>query len=105
MKINYDEENDILAVHKGFSRDEKFKGNIEAGDLILDMSTKGRIRGLEIINASEFLKAFKVHKTVLTNLEDVRFKTHVRHNSIMIELVFLSQKKEIPAKIAMPVAR
>lgn len=62
MKMNYDAENDILFMHKGFSKYEKFKGNIDAGDIVLDMSTKGRIVGIEILNASEFLKAFKIGK-------------------------------------------
>ena len=105
MKMDYDVENDILFIHKGFSKDEKFKGNIDAGDIVLDMSTKGRIVGIEILNASEFLKAFKIGKKVLESLKDARFKTQIKCNSIMIELVFLSHEEEIPAKIALPIAR
>ncbi len=105
MRINYDKEHDILAMHKGFSKDEKFKGCIDVGDLILDMSTKGRIRGIEILNASEFLKVFKIGRKILENLQDARFKTQMRHNSVMIELILSSHEKEIPAKIALPVAR
>jgi len=56
--FNYDKKNDIIALHQGFSQDEKFKCNIDAGDLILDISTKERVRGVEILNASEFLKEF-----------------------------------------------
>ncbi len=37
--ITYDEENDILAIHKGFNKDEKFDGCIDVGDIILDLST------------------------------------------------------------------
>lgn len=105
MRISYDKEHDILAMHKGFSKDERFKGCIDVGDLILDMSTKGRIRGIEILNASEFLKVFKIGRRILENLQDARFKTQMRHNSVMIELILSSQEKEIPAKIALPVAR
>ena len=46
-KVYYDKENDILSIHKGFSSDEKFKGNIDVGKLILDVSTQGKIRGIE----------------------------------------------------------
>lgn len=105
MKISYDKKNDVLFIHKGFSKDEKFKGNIDVGDIVLDMSTKGRIRGIEILNASEFLKTFNIRKSVLTNLDDARFKTQTRHNGIVIELVFISHKKEIPTKIALPIAK
>ena len=51
--ISYDKENDILVAHKGFSEGERFKGNIDIGDLVLDMSTKMRVRGIEISNASK----------------------------------------------------
>lgn len=37
----YDKKHDILAIHKGFLR-EKFKGNLDVGDLILDISTRNR---------------------------------------------------------------
>jgi len=40
LTVAYDKENDILFVHKGFSIDEEFKGNIDVGSLILDIPAK-----------------------------------------------------------------
>jgi len=42
-------------IHKGYSADEKFKGNIDIGDIVLDVSTSGKIRGIEIFNATEII--------------------------------------------------
>lgn len=100
--IYYDKNNDILAIHKGFTADEKFKGNIDAGSLILDVSTKGRIRGIEIMNATQFFKDLKIDETVLEELVDARFEAKINPNGIIIGITFLAKNKEIPAKIAVP---
>lgn len=102
--ISYDRENDILAIHKGFSSDEKFKGNIDAGDLVLDVSTKGRIRGIEVINATKFFKEFKVEKKMLENLTDAQIDVTMKPNCILLGIVLKAKNIEqsIPAKIAVP---
>lgn len=102
--VSYDKKCDILAIHKGFTRDEKFKGNIDVGELILDISTKGRIRGLEIINATEFFKDFDIGKKILRNITSAKFNAHIKPNRIMIGIVIKAKnvKEEIPAKVAVP---
>lgn len=102
--VFYDKENDILSIHKGFSRDEKFKGNIDVGELILDVSSKGRIRGIEIINARKFLEEFDVNKKILENLIDANFNALMKPNSIIVTIGLKAKniKHEIPAKIAVP---
>lgn len=103
-KVFYDKEHDILSIHKGFTSDENFKGNIDAGKLILDVSTKGRIKGIEIMNATKFLKEFDIGKEILKNLIDANFNDVINPNGIIIGLAFKAKKieKEIPAKIAVP---
>lgn len=102
--ISYDKENDILAIHKGFSANEKFKGNIDAGDLILDISTSGRVRGIEILNATEFLREFEIGKKVLETLSEARFNAVVKPTSIIIGITLKGKNmQEMPAKIAVPV--
>ena len=102
--IFYDKENDILSIHKGFSRDEKFKGNIDVGELVLDVSTKGRIRGVEIMNATKFFKEFEIEKKILENIINAEFNASIKPNSIIVGLVLKAKniKHEIPAKIAVP---
>lgn len=100
--VSYDKENDILSIHKGFDKDEKFKGNIDVGELILDVSTRGRVRGIEIINATEFFKDFDIGKKILENLKDANFTASLNPNRIMLGILIKTAKKEIPAKIAVP---
>ncbi len=56
--LRYDAKNDILVVYEGFPSGEKSEGNADLGRLVLDVSSKGRIRGIEVVNASVFLKEF-----------------------------------------------
>jgi len=102
--VFYDKENDILSVHKGFSSDEKFKGNIDIGELVLDVSTKGRIRGIEIMNATKFLKEFSAGKKILESLMDADFNALIKPNSIIVSIVLKAKniEQEIPAKIVVP---
>ena len=104
MIKNYDIDNDILSIHKGFSDDEKFKGNIDLGDLTLDLSTKGSIKGLEILNASIFLKDFGISEEMLKGLKSVDFNTLQRGKSIMLSIDLKSKNESKKAKIAVPVA-
>lgn len=101
---SYDEENDILSIHKGFSSDERFKGNIDIGELILDVSTKGRIKGIEVINATKFFREFSIDKENLKNITDAQFNTTLRPNSIIVGITIKAKNvdHEMPAKIAVP---
>jgi len=102
--IFYDKENDILSIHKGFASDERFKGNIDVGDLVLDVSTQGRIKGLEIMNAQNFFKDFDINKKILNNITCAGFNADIKPNSIIITIRVKGKnlKQEIPAKIAVP---
>jgi len=104
-EVSYDNEFDILALHKGFEKGEKFQGNLDVGDLILDISTKGNIRGVEILNVSEFLHGLGITKEILKNLVTARFNTVISPSGITLSLFFLAKnrKQEIPAKIAIAV--
>lgn len=100
--VFYDKENDILSIHKGFTPDEKFKGNIDAGQLVLDISTKGRIRGIEIMRATDFFKLCDISKKILETMTDARFTASMNPNGISLGIVFKVKHNEIPAKIAVP---
>ena len=102
--VSFDKENDILTIHKGFSLDEKFKGNLVAGDLILDISTKGRVKGIEILNATGFFKDFKIERRFMENLSDANFNAIMKPSGTLITLILKSQsiEREIPMKVAVP---
>ena len=100
--ISYDKEYDILTIHKGFNEDEKFKGNIDVGDLILDVSTKGKIKGIEIMNATKSFKDFNIKKSNLEDMSDANFNATIKPDSIILGIIVKSKQREIPAKIAVP---
>lgn len=100
--ISYDGKNDILSIHKGFSSDEKFKGNIDAGSLILDISTKGRVRGIEILDATEFFGQFEVSQNMLNQLKDATFEAIMKPTGIMLGIKLKVIGQEVSTKIAVP---
>lgn len=102
-EVVYEKDSDIFFVHNGFNEGEEFKGNIDVGNIVLDMTTKGRICGLEIINASEFFSQFDIDKTILNELSDAKLTSTNKSNSIMLNLMLRTKNKEIPAKIAVPI--
>ena len=106
--MNYDKENDMFAVHNGFSKDEDFEANLEIGDLILDISTKKRIVGIEIMDANKYLEKLKIKnvKEVLENIEDFRLDAKIKKENIDITLLIITKsKKEMIVKILAPVPK
>ena len=100
MKFNYDKDNDILAIHKGFSNGEKFKGNMDVGELILDVSNKGRIRGIEVLDASKYLG---IKRNILSTVTKGEFNISQNVDRVLIGINLKCKEGIIPAKIAVPV--
>lgn len=100
--ISYDENHNIFNIHKGFAKDEKFKTNIDIGELVLDVSSKGRIRGIEIFNASEFFKEFDINVNKLKSLTDAEFNVQMKPSGIILSIVLKIKDLVIPTKIAVP---
>lgn len=102
-KFRYDKGNDILAIHKGFSSDEKFEGNADLGQVVLDISNKGSIRGIEIMDASDFLKEFNVGKDALETMTEAEFDAEIKPNVIMLSITVKVDRHVRLAKIAVPI--
>ena len=102
--ISYDKEFDILFIHQGFADGEDFLTNIDAGDVVFDVSTKGRIRGLELTNATSFLKRFNITAKTLGDIADADLTASFKKDSITAGLLLKlkDSKKKIPAKIIVP---
>ena len=105
--ISYDKENDILSIHKGFTSDEQFKGNIDLGDIILDVSTKKRVKGIEIMHATNVLQEFHIDQHSLTSLSNADFSATIKPQSIIISIILKVKDglQDIPVKIAVPLIR
>ncbi|MBS3172595.1 DUF2283 domain-containing protein [Candidatus Woesearchaeota archaeon] len=100
--VYYEAEDDILFVHNGYSDDEKFKGNIDIGDFILDISNKGKIKGIEVLNASEVLKQYGLTREVLVGLKDAILLVRMYKKAIHLSINFIFDEKEIPALVTVP---
>jgi len=104
--ISYDEVEDTLFIHEGFDSDEKFKGNIDLGKVVFDLSTKGHVRGVEIMDASLFFKSVGLDPEQLKTIEGASIKSSRSHESIIIFLSIKTAKIEaripIPVSLAMP---
>jgi len=99
--FDYDPENDSLFIYKK----SKIKGSIEIGDIIIDISVDGKIKGIEMLNASNFLKnlGIKAPKDVLKNIKSANIWAVYKPDSIIIYYSIVSEKKEVKSSIAVPV--
>jgi uncharacterized protein YuzE len=67
-KVDYDEENDILYVYIG----EKAKDSLEIDNFVLDISADNKVVGVEIFNASVFIRKLsgsKISKEILSTVK------------------------------------
>ena len=97
MKNNfYDRKNDILSLHNGFSKNEKFNTNIEVGNIIVDLSNKNKVIGVEIMDATDVFTFSE-----LENFSCMDFEASINGNWINIKIIMnkLSEKTiSIPIK-------
>jgi len=102
--FDYDEENDILWIH----RKEKIKGSIDVADFIVDISTDEKVIGLEIMNATDHLEelGIKNPKEVLKNISGAKLRAVYRQDGVVIYFSITSKLNAEPvsSSIAMPIA-
>lgn len=60
-KISYNEKDDILFIY----RDRKVKGNIMLGNFVIDISYRGDMISIEVLDASKTLEIFKITKEMM----------------------------------------
>lgn len=85
QKISYDEEHDILYYNEG----ESVSDSLELGDAFIELSNDGKIVGVEIMNASDFLSiqtGEEITREMLSEAESGDIS--LRHNKDMIFIIF-----------------
>jgi len=95
FKFHYDKENDILAI---YNYSKKVSESVEfSEDIILDLDDNGRIIGVEIFYASEFLFAFNrdLDKDFLNDLESASLEYKEFRNMWFVVLALKSGKKVV----------
>lgn len=99
--FDYDPENDSLFIYKK----SKIKGSVDVGDIIIDMSVDGKVKGIELLNASSLLRniGVKAPKSMLKNIKSVKVWAVYKPDSIMVYYSIVSGKREVSSSVAVPV--
>ena len=79
---DYDLKHDILLLK---AKGREYGRSIEAGNLVIDVDAENFVSGLQIFDASVFLKTTK---SSLRDLRGLRFESILQGNSLEIHLVF-----------------
>ncbi|GEM_PF-6929900 len=84
-RFDYDDRFDDLFIISSGERG-KYRGSIEVGQFLVDMSKDGKVRGIEIFDASEYLKklGYKNAKEILMNIKSVSLETDYKDKNAMI---------------------
>jgi uncharacterized protein YuzE len=99
--FDYDSENDSLFVY----RKAKIKGSIDVGYFVIDISTEGKVIGLEILNISEVIKNSGISnaKEFLDNIKKAGFRAVYHQDSIIVYFMVFSKAREVTSSIAVPI--
>lgn len=104
FKFSYDKENDDLFL---YNQGAKSRGSVEFGDLIFDYNTKKELVGVQIINASKYIKEFTGKsladiKRVLGNLSNCKLELKKQNKFIFVKLFLSSRTEEVNPVIPLP---
>lgn len=94
-KFDYDAEDDVLYIQNA---EKEVEESIEVSeDIVIDLDKEGRIIGIEIFYASEFLSIFnkEINKAYLENLESAGLEYKEFRNNWFITIVLKSNQKII----------
>lgn len=105
FKIDYDRESDDLFLY--FER--KSKGSVEIGNLVLDFDHKGKLVGIEFLNAVQFLKdsvanddKAQINKKFLSGLTECEVNTKYQNNFLFIKIMLAGEKTRVSCPINAP---
>tara|TARA_Y100000310_G_C20701281_1_gene830133 strand:+ start:5962 stop:6300 length:339 start_codon:yes stop_codon:yes gene_type:complete len=97
--FSYDQENDDLFL---FDPKSKSKGSIEFGDLILDFNSKKELVGIQMMNASKFLKDILDEDVDLRGLEECKVEVKVKNNLLLIKIGLFTKLKALNPVLTVP---
>lgn len=97
----YDERVDSLYISRKKSGEE-VAGSVEIANISIDITSEGRIVGIEINEISEFLKDLNVDTNILKGIESAGFSVLPKRNGVLYFLIEM-KNPEIYRKIPLPV--
>ncbi|MFQ6055678.1 MAG: DUF2283 domain-containing protein [Methanosarcinales archaeon] len=104
-KIDFDYENDVLYVYTG----EKVKDSLGIENFIIDFSSKNKIVGVEVLDASKILSKMleiKITKSILSNVKEGGINVYQGKEIVYIMLILplLINKRKINVRLPIPTA-
>jgi len=98
-KILYDKNEDMLYVYSG--KHPKF--SLEVNNLVLDISSRGQVVGIEILDASKFLG---ISKKMLAAIKEAKISSISRGMYLFVRVVMvMADSREVITPIVVPLAR
>jgi len=100
FKFSYDSDNDDLLIYDSSS---KSKGSVEMGDIILDYDNNKKLVGVQIMNASVFLKnVSESGQDLLDNLTECSFEVKDQKNMKIVKIILKSNNSCVESVISVP---
>jgi len=105
FKFDYDPDNDSLFLYDPKS---KSKASVELDDLIIDYNSRKEITGIEMLNASAFLKdvgcnGFAVTREALRELKGCKVDIMPRSSFFVVKLILLFKpNRQFAAPVIVP---
>ncbi|MEE8358115.1 MAG: DUF2283 domain-containing protein [Candidatus Hydrothermarchaeales archaeon] len=102
FEFNYDVDNDDLFL---FDKKGHSKGSVEFGDLIFDFDKTSKIVGIEIMNATKFLKKLSKEtdtEEMLLTLKKCIVEQSLNNNYIIFIIYFFSKGVEVKVPMTIP---
>ena len=86
--FTYDADADAMYIYKNKSL--KYKGSIDIGDFVIDISKEGKVKGLEILNTSVNLN---VPKAALLKMTSAKLRVLQKPDAMYIQFSLLLPQK------------
>ena len=100
VSYSYDDFSDSFLISTK-RKNDKVKGSALIGNLVIDISTDGRVVGLEIRHFSEWLKKMKIDRNIC-NIKSADLNVTYKPESLMI-FVYIkfmdSQEREVEERV------
>jgi len=98
-KFSYSDLDDSLIVSCK-EENENVKGRFGLGNFIFNLTGRGKIVGIQVLNVSEVLPEYNINPNLLKEIKEVNLITAKKEGCLVIALVFTFKTQQ--AKISIP---
>jgi len=99
-KFSYSELDDSLIVSCR-EENENVKQRFSLGNFIFNLTGRGKIVGVQILNSSEVLSDYNLNPNLLNEIQEVNLLVAKKDDCLMIALIFTFQNQV--GKISLPI--